>query len=116
MAALAEVREAVAEALRRRVAIGLVHAPADADAQASSVAEQVRHIVDDWCAIAQKHGRMEYGREDGVLPPLLRTPLDPQLLELDDEREKQFKANRSLRDVEPSALLLKDRLQTTTRG
>jgi superfamily II DNA/RNA helicase len=114
--ALAEVREAVAEALRRRVAIGLVHAPADADAQASSVAEQVRHIVDDWCAIAQKHGRMEYGREDGVLPPLLRTPLDPQLLELDDEREKQFKANRSLRDVEPSALLLKDRLQTTTRG
>ena len=116
VAALAEVREAVAEALRRRVAIGLVHAPADADAQASSVAEQVRHIVDDWCAIAQKHGRMEYGREDGVLPPLLRTPLDPQLLELDDEREKQFKANRSLRDVEPSALLLKDRLQTTTRG
>jgi hypothetical protein len=114
--ALADVREAVAEALRRRVAIGLVHAPADADAQASSVAEQVRHIVDDWCAIAQKHGRMEYGREDGVLPPLLRTPLDPQLLELDDEREKQFKANRSLRDVEPSALLLKDRLQTTTRG
>ena len=113
--ALAEVREAVAEALRRRVAIALVHAPADADAQATSVAEQVRHIVDDWCAIAQRHGRMEYGREDGVLPPLLRTPLDPQLLELEDEREKQFKANRSLRDVEPSALLLKDRLQTTSQ-
>ena len=116
VAALAEVREAVAEALRRRVAIALVQAPADADAQASSVAEQVRHIVDDWCAIAQRHGRMEYGREDGVLPPLLRTPLDPQLLELDDEREKQFKANRSLRDVEPSALLLKDRQQTTTQA
>jgi hypothetical protein len=114
--ALAEVREAAAEALRRRVAIALVHAATDADAYATSVAEQVRHIVDDWCAIAQRHGRMEYGREDGELPPLLRTPLDPQLLELDDEREQQFKANRSLRDVEPSALLLKDRLQTTTRG
>jgi hypothetical protein len=114
--ALADVREAVAEALRRRVAIALVHGPADADAHATSVAEQVRHIVDDWCAIAQRHGRMEYGREDGDLPPLLRTPLDPQLLELDDEREKQFKANRSLRDVEPSALLLKDRMQTTTRA
>jgi hypothetical protein len=38
------------------------------------------------------------------------------LLELDDDREKQFKANRSLRDVEPSALLLKDRYQSTTRG
>ena len=116
VAALAKVREAVAEALRRRVAIALVNAPADADAHANKVAEQVRHIIDDWCAIAQRHGRMEYGREDGVLPPLLRTPLDPQLLDLDDEREKQFKANRSLRDVEPSALLLKDRLQTTTRG
>ena len=49
-------------------------------------------------------------------PALLRTPLDPELLELDDDREKQFKANRSLRDVEPSALLLKDRYQSTTRG
>ena len=76
----------------------------------------MRHIIDDWSAIAQRRGRMEYGREDGELPPLLRTPLDPQLQELEDEREKQFKANRSLRDVEPSALLLKDRLQTTTRG
>jgi hypothetical protein len=88
----------------------------DADARATTVAEQMRHIVDDWCAIAQRRGRMEYGREEGVLPPLLRTPLDPQLLELEDEREQQFKANRSLRDVEPSALLLKDRLQTTTRA
>ena len=114
--ALADVREAVAEALRRRVAIALVHAPADADAHAATVAEQVRHIIDDWSAIAQRRGGMEYGREDGELPPLLRTPLDPQLQELEDEREKQFKANRSLRDVEPSALLLKDRLQTTTRG
>ena len=116
VAALAEVREAVAEALRRRVAIALVQAPAEADAHANTVAEQVRHIIDDWCAIAQRHGRMEYGREDGVLPPLLRTPLDPQLLELEDDREKQFKANRSLRDVEPSALLLKDHMQNTTRG
>lgn len=120
VAALAEVREAVAEALRRRVAIALTSkasdAGPDADARATTVAEQVRHIVDDWCAIAQRRGRMEYGREDGELPPLLHTPLDPQLLELDDEREKQFKANRSLRDVEPSALLLKDRLQTTTRA
>jgi hypothetical protein len=119
--ALAQVRDAVAEALRRRVAIALTTPQAsdggpDADARATTVAEQVRHIVDDWCAIAQRRGRMEYGREEGVLPPLLHTPLDPQLLELDDEREKQFKANRSLRDVEPSALLLKDRLQTTTRA
>jgi hypothetical protein len=60
-AALAEVREAVAEAMRRRVAVF------------------------------------------------------PELLEL-GEIEGQFKANRSLRDVEPSALLLKDRYQSTTRA
>jgi hypothetical protein len=114
--ALANVREAVAEAIKRRVAIALVNGPTDADAQAGKVAEQVRHIIDDWCAIAQRHGRMEYGREDGELPPLLRTPLDPKLLDLEDEREKQFKANRSLRDVEPSSLLLKDRQQTMTRA
>jgi hypothetical protein len=116
VAALAQVREAVAEALKRRVTIAMVSGTGDSDARATTVAEQVRHLIDDWCAIAQRHGRMEYGREEGELPPLLRTPLDPTLLELDDEREKQFKANRSLRDVEPSALLLKDRLQTTTQA
>ena len=80
------------------------------------MAEQVKRIIDDWCSIAEKRGRMEYGREEGDLPPLLRTPLDPDLLELEDDRERQFKANRSLRDVEPSALLLKDRYQSLTRG
>jgi hypothetical protein len=113
-AALAEVRQAVAEAMRRRVAASLLNDPGDADARAMAVADQVRRIIDDWCAIAERRGRMEYGREEGDLPPLLRTPLDPELLELDDDREKRFKANRSLRDVEPSALLLKDRYQSTT--
>jgi hypothetical protein len=80
------------------------------------VAERVKAIIDDWCSIAERRGRMEYGKEEGDLPPLLRTPLDPELLELADDRERQFKANRSLRDVEPSALLLKDRYQSTTRG
>jgi hypothetical protein len=114
-AALAEVREAVAEAMRRRVASSLVNDPAHADARANEVAEQVRRIIDDWCTIAERRGRMEYGHEEGDLPPLLRTPLDPELLEL-GEIEVQFKANRSLRDVEPSALLLKDRYQSTTRA
>jgi hypothetical protein len=114
-AALAEVREAVAEAMRRRVASSLVNDPAHADARANEVAEQVRRIIDDWCTIAERRGQMEYGHEEGDLPPLLRTPLDPELLEL-GEIEVQFKANRSLRDVEPSALLLKDRYQSTTRA
>jgi ATP-dependent helicase YprA (DUF1998 family) len=113
--ALSEVREAVAETMRRRVASSLVNHP-DPDGYANKVAARVRRIIDDWCAIAERRGRMEYGHEEGDLPPLLRTPLDPELLELDDEREQQFKANRSLRDVEPSALLLKDRYQSTTRA
>ena len=113
--ALAEARQPVAAALQQRVATALVNHP-DADGYASKVAERVRRIIDDWCAIAERRGRMEYGREEGDLPPLLRTPLDPELLELEDDRERQFKANRSLRDVEPSALLLKDRYQSTTRG
>lgn len=87
-----------------------------ADGYANKVAERVRRIIDDRCAIAERRRRMEYAREEGDLPPLLRTPLDPELLELEGDRERQFKANRSLRDVEPSALLLKDRYQSTTRG
>ena len=113
--ALAEARPLVAAALKQRVATSLVSHP-DPDGYANQVAEQVKRIIDDWCSIAEKRGRMEYGREEGDLPPLLRTPLDPDLLELEDDRERQFKANRSLRDVEPSALLLKDRYQTLTRG
>jgi superfamily II DNA/RNA helicase len=113
--ALAEARPLVAAALKQRVATSLVNHP-DPDGYANQVAEQVKRIIDDWCSIAEKRGRMEYGREEGDLPPLLRTPLDPDLLELEDDRERQFKANRSLRDVEPSALLLKDRYQSLTRG
>jgi hypothetical protein len=113
--ALADARQPVAAALQRRVASSLVHHP-DPDGYAAWVAERVKTIIDDWCAIAERRGRMEYGKEEGDLPPLLRTPLDPELLELTDERERQFKANRSLRDVEPSALLLKDRYQSTSRA
>jgi hypothetical protein len=113
--ALAEARQFVAAALQQRVATSLVN-HTDPDGYASWVAERVKAIVDDWCAIAERRGRMEYGWEEGDLPPLLRTPLDPELLELEDDRERQFKANRSLRDVEPSALLLKDRYQSTTRA
>jgi len=69
-AALAEVREAVAEAMRRRVASSLVNDPVHADARANEVAEQVRRIIDDWCTIAERRGRMEYGHEEGDLPPL----------------------------------------------
>lgn len=113
--ALADARQPVAAALQQRVASSLVHHP-DPDGYAAWVAERVKSIIDDWCSIAERRGRMEYGKEEGDLPPLLRTPLDPELLELSDERERQFKANRSLRDVEPSALLLKDRYQSTSRG
>ena len=113
--ALADARQPVAAALQRRVASSLVHHP-NPDGYAAWVAERVQAIIDDWCSIAERRGRMEYGKEEGDLPPLLHTPLDPELLDLSDERERQFKANRSLRDVEPSALLLKDRYQSTSQA
>ncbi len=106
--ALAAVREQVAQALQQRVATAL-YPNSNADAYAADVAAQVRRRIDDWCSIAERRGVMQYGREESDLPSLLHTPLDPALLELEDPRQRLFVANRSLRDVEPSALLLKDR-------
>lgn len=54
--------------------------------------------------IATKKGDLQYQREIGVAPPLLFDPLDPELAKQTKEAQ-QFKANRSLRDVEPTVHL-----------
>ena len=109
--ALAKIRESVAQALRRRVAIALVDANTDADARAANVADQVRHIIDDWCSIAHRRGRMEYGRKMVNYHHCCTSILNCWSLKM----KNNTKANRSLRDVEPSALP-KFRQQTTTRA
>ena len=62
--ALAEVREAVAEALQAAGGHRPGQPPPMPMLTPTQWRSRFRHIIDDWCAIAQRHGRMEYGREE----------------------------------------------------
>jgi len=75
-----------------------------AEALRTKVKDRVNALLDAWQSIATKKGDLQYQREVGVAPPLLFDPLDPEL-EKQTKEAQQFKANRSLRDVEPSVNL-----------
>ena len=68
------------------------------------VKETVLGLLDAWQVIATRKGDLQYQREVGVAPPLLFDPLDPEL-EKQPKDARSFKANRSLRDVEPTVSL-----------
>lgn len=73
------------------------------------VRAKVEDLLDDWAKIARvkhdKGGSLRYqAYEDGTGPYLLRSPLDPDLDRI-ERIERQFKAHRSLRDVEPATNL-----------
>ncbi|MBK8257913.1 MAG: helicase [Polyangiaceae bacterium] len=70
----------------------------------TEVRQRVMDLLDAWHRIATKKGDLQYQREIGVAPPLLFDPLDPEL-EKQTREARQFKANRSLRDVEPTVSL-----------
>lgn len=77
----------------------------ESDERRGRVRAKVEDILDDWAKIArakyEKGGSLRYqAYEDGTGPYLLRNPLDPELERL-ERIERQFKAHRSLRDVEP---------------
>lgn len=87
----------------------------DQDRSAAVVEAQRAHIhaltddlLDDWAKYAHSQASvgagLQYQREEGGAPPLLHTPLDPALASL-PAHARRFKANRSLRDVEPSVNL-----------
>jgi hypothetical protein len=82
--------------------------PAEVDALRARVRGQVVDLLDDWAKIAdKKHNAgagLQYQRERGDAPPLLRDPLDPELASV-SPAERRFKANRSMRDVELSVNL-----------
>ncbi|MCE9636426.1 MAG: DISARM system helicase DrmA [Planctomycetes bacterium] len=85
---------------------GQEHAPlsqSDADELRTTLTSRSRDLLDSWVTIAKELGQLQYGREDQP-KALLRDPLDPAMDEL-SERQRKFKANRSLRDVEPSVNL-----------
>jgi hypothetical protein len=74
------------------------------EALRKKVKDRVNGLLDAWQSLATKKGDLQYQREVGVAPPLLFTPLDPDLAKQTKEAQ-QFTANRSLRDVEPTVNL-----------
>lgn len=73
------------------------------------VKDRATGLLDDWAKIAVEFGEANTGlqynpSEAGAARPLLHTFLDPELKML-PARQKQFRANRSMRDVEPSVNL-----------
>jgi Helicase conserved C-terminal domain len=65
---------------------------------------RVRDLLDAWESIATDKGQLQYQQEVGSAPPLLYDFLDPELKNQKPIAQK-FKAQRSLRDVEPSVNL-----------
>lgn len=82
-----------------------------------AVRARVNDLLDSWARIAKTKqdaaARLVYQPyEDADGPPLLRTPLDPELAVVNKDEQK-FKAPRSLRDVESSVNLILKRLDGT---
>jgi hypothetical protein len=76
----------------------------EAEALRVSVKARVESLLDDWERLAKAKTDLQYQREIGGAPPLLFDPLDPELGRQTKEAQ-QFKAGRSLRDVEPAVSL-----------
>jgi hypothetical protein len=65
----------------------------------------VKGLLDSWSNIATEQSEnLQYQKEVGKAPPLLFAPLDPNLKKQNKDARK-FKAQRSLRDVEPTVNL-----------
>jgi hypothetical protein len=78
----------------------------EAEALRQRLRERSIDLLDDWSKIAQDYQTqgiyLQYQQyEAGAAKPLLHDFLDPELKTLSREHQK-FKANRSMRDVEPS--------------
>jgi hypothetical protein len=73
------------------------------------VRSKVEDLLDDWAKISKQQkdsgATLRYQQyDDGTGPYLLRYPLDPDLERI-ESKAAQFKAHRSLRDVEPACNL-----------
>jgi hypothetical protein len=80
----------------------------DADALATMVRKAADDLLDEWSNIADElakvGGRLQYQQEAGAAKRLLHEFLHPELPKL-PRRYWKFRANRSMRDVEPSVNL-----------
>ena len=97
---LREELEYVPEVISRRAeAHDAEISEADAEALRRKIKDRVEDLMDDWAHLAADKGEMQYQREKERLPPLLFDPLDRDLVR-QPLRAHKFKAGRSLRDVE----------------
>ena len=80
--------------------------PAEQSALVTKVRQRVSDILDDWAKIANEVGQagveLGYQKEPGVAQYLLREMLDKESL---PPYKREFRAPRSLRDVEPTVLI-----------
>lgn len=99
------VTDALVERARRHADLP----PTIADALAQVVRARSEDLLDEWAQIALDYEssgtRLQYQREIGAARPLLHQFLDPELAQL-PKRNWKFRANRSMRDVEPEVNLL----------
>ncbi|MFA6241470.1 MAG: DISARM system helicase DrmA [Candidatus Hydrogenedentales bacterium] len=100
--------DAVVEAIAGRAASHTPMKKAEADAIRQRVKDRVNDLLDTWSQIAHDYGnqgvQLQYQREMGAAQRLLYEFLSPELSAL-HPRHKKFRANRSMRDVEPSVNL-----------
>jgi hypothetical protein len=99
----------IADTLARRAEGHAKNLSADqADELRKKVRGRVKDLLDSWEKVAGEArsvgARLEYQRELGDAKPLLHDPLDPELPRLSMDARK-FRANRSMRDVEPEVAL-----------
>ncbi|MBW4595312.1 MAG: DISARM system helicase DrmA [Brasilonema angustatum HA4187-MV1] len=77
-----------------------------ADALRQEIRKEVINLLDTWEQIALRDQRLQYQpNEIEMAPPLLLDALDPEVDKKSTDQQK-FKAQRSLRDVEPVVKLL----------
>jgi hypothetical protein len=98
------VTQALTDRARRHADLS----PQDAEALTQLVHARTEDLLDEWSQISLDYDnqgiRLQYQREVGAARPLLYDFLDPELSQL-PKRHWKFRANRSMRDVEPEVNL-----------
>jgi hypothetical protein len=102
------VLEFVADCLAERARSCANLPPAEAEALRLLVRQRAINLLGVWAKIAMDYAQvgtgLQYQREMGGARPLLHDFLDKELSRL-HPRHKNFRANRSMRDIEPSVNL-----------
>ncbi len=103
----------VADAIVRRSQQHAQLSKAEEAALSARLRQRIGDILDDWTQLASARktvgATFQYQEHEATGPFLLRDPLDPTL-DGASKRERQFRAHRSMRDVELSAPLWVKRL------